>query len=173
MAKYGEYPTTALPTQPESDLGGAAQALGSRQVWDLEKAGLAGPAIAAKKAAVKADWEDMAGKASKQLRKRQWVDMQSTLALRMTKLKQNMRDVARAMNGGDLIVYEEGKKETPSFDYGIGTYELTEQAKLTEEVVAQINRAYVAAGQRDAAQADLAWEGAQQAFIQWSSVVAW
>jgi hypothetical protein len=167
-ARSGDYAKTAMPTQPESTLGGAAQETGSRQVWDLEVSQLAGEALAKKKLAIAADWSDMASKVDRQLKKKQYVDLQSTLALRMTKLKSNMRDVARAQNGGDLIAYEAGSKDQPKFDYSLGKYELTEQAKLTEEVVVQINYAYIAAGRRDAEGARQAWESALTAFDAWS-----
>lgn len=170
-AKYGASPKTELPTQPESTLGGAAQDVGSRQVWDLETVGLAGEALKRKKATVIADWTVMSAKAQKQLAKRQWVDLQSTLALRMTDLKAKMRDIARSENGGDLIAYKEGSKDQPIFDYNLGIYDLTEEAKLVEKVVAEINRCYVAAGRRDAECADEAWAGAQAAFAAWSATV--
>lgn len=170
-AKYGDSPKTELPTQPESTLGSAAQDVGSRQVWDLETVGLAGDALKRKKVAVMTDWAAMSAKAQKQLAKRQWVDLQSTLALRMTDLKSKMRDIARSENGGDLIVYKEGSKDQPIFDYNLGRYDLTEEAMLVEKVVAEVNRCYVAAGRRDAETADEAWAGAQTAFTAWSATV--
>mmetsp|Transcript_22241 Transcript_22241/g.69418 ORF Transcript_22241/g.69418 Transcript_22241/m.69418 type:complete len:238 (+) Transcript_22241:3-716(+) len=173
-AKVGDYATFAAPTQPESTLGGAAQETGSRQVWDLEKSGLAGKVLDAKKQAVKDDWATMAAKVDKQLKKKQWVDLQSTLALKMAMLKSNMRDVARAQNGGDLIAYKDGSKDQPIFDYNLGIYALTPAAQKTEEVVKYINLAYAAAGLRDAGAEERVrsnWELAKQSFEEWCVAV--
>mmetsp|Transcript_8611 Transcript_8611/g.29387 ORF Transcript_8611/g.29387 Transcript_8611/m.29387 type:complete len:262 (+) Transcript_8611:27-812(+) len=168
-AKYGEYANTAVPTQPESTLGSGAQDTGSRQVWNLEASGLSAEAIAGKKASVKADWTDMSTKVDKLIKQGKLLDVQSTLALRMAKMKSNMRDIARAENAGDLISYKEGSKDQPKFDYNTGMYGLTDVAQLTEDVFACVNRAYVAAGQRDAETVTTAWTAAKTTFDAWSA----
>lgn len=163
-AKYGDEPKFEMPRQAESTLGSRAQESGSRPVWDLEAARLAGEALEQKKKKVVSEWVDLEARVDKQLAKGQLQEVQSTLGLKMATIKTNMRDTARAMNGGDNIVYREGSRDQPVFDYNIGTYELTAEAKRAEDVFAEINRLSVAAGLRDTDTAADAWAKSKQAF---------
>lgn len=171
-AKYGDAPTTSFPGQPESTLGSAAQDTGSRQVWDLEAARLSGDALNAKKERVRAEWDDLARKVDAQLKKGQLLDVQSSLALRMSSIKNDVRDVARALNSGDLIQYKSKDSDQPVFDYNSGLYGLTSEAQAGEVIFARVNAAYVAAGRRDADEAASAWADAKKAFAEWDASVA-
>jgi len=163
-AKFGDEARFAAPTQPESTLGSRAQETGSRQVWDLEAARLSGEALDRKKRNVLTEWSELEAKIDKQLSKGQFQEIQSTLGLKMATIKANMRDTARAANDGDNIAYREGSRDQPKFDYGIGTYELTAEAQLAEDVFAEINRLSVAAGSRNTEAATAAWAQSKVAF---------
>uniref|UniRef100_A0A6U0TVT1 Uncharacterized protein n=1 Tax=Pinguiococcus pyrenoidosus TaxID=172671 RepID=A0A6U0TVT1_9STRA len=91
-------------------------------------------------------------------------DAQSVLALSMGNIKGGMREVAKTLSGGDILVRDNG---IAKFDYTGGTFTYKEVAQLPEDIFAAINAAYLDIGRKNVEAAKTQMAKADSAYASW------
>jgi hypothetical protein len=89
------------------------------------------------------DWNNMISKVEIALKKNQKSDAQSAIANTMGSLKANMRQLAKILNNGDIIVRNDnGNELNAEFNFNTGQFKLRPIAQKTEDVINAVNDFY-------------------------------
>lgn len=118
------------------------------------------------------EWNNMINRVEISLQKNKKSDAQISISNTMGSIKINMRQLAKILNNGDIIVRNEnGNELNAEFNFNTGQFKLRPIAQKTEDVINAVNDFYFYESQETAESSLLKLNNLKKLFDEWVQVI--